>query len=96
MSLNNAGALMRDFWISYMFGMWASSFILCFFDLQRILTVLVGIAAVLMYLFNRHAGTYTVVYSDTGLLLQRHLYLHHYAGIAANESGLAEADQLQF
>jgi TsgA-like MFS transporter len=34
-----------------MFGMWAFSFILRFFDLQRILTVLAGMATVLMYLF---------------------------------------------
>lgn len=51
MSLNDAGALVSDFWMSYMFGMWAFSFILRFFDLQRILTVLAGMAAVLMYLF---------------------------------------------
>ncbi|NRM20482.1 MFS transporter TsgA [Salmonella enterica subsp. enterica serovar Typhi] len=51
MSLNDAGALVSDFWMSYMFGMWAFSFILRFFDLQRILTVLAGMAAILMYLF---------------------------------------------
>ena len=42
MSLNDAGKLVSDFWMSYMFGMWAFSFILRFFDLQRILTVLAG------------------------------------------------------
>ena len=52
MSLNDAGKLVSDFWMSYMFGMWAFSFILRFFDLQRILTVLAGIATVTMYLFN--------------------------------------------
>ena len=52
MSLNDAGQLVSDFWMSYMFGMWAFSFILRFFDLQRILTVLAGIATVMMYLFN--------------------------------------------
>ncbi|MDA4347958.1 MFS transporter TsgA, partial [Escherichia coli] len=40
MSLNDAGKLVSDFWMSYMVGMWAFSFILRFFDLQRILTVL--------------------------------------------------------
>ncbi len=30
MSLNDAGALVSDFWMSYMFGMWAFSFILRF------------------------------------------------------------------
>jgi Major Facilitator Superfamily. len=51
MSLNDAGKLVSDFWMSYMFGMWAFSFILRFFDLQRILTILAGLATVLMYLF---------------------------------------------
>ena len=41
MSLNDAGTLVSNFWMSYMVGMWAFSFILRFFDgLQRILTVL--------------------------------------------------------
>ncbi|OAT15720.1 TsgA family protein [Buttiauxella noackiae ATCC 51607] len=53
MNLNDAGQLVSDFWMSYMFGMWAFSFILRFFDLQRILTVLAGVATVLMYLFNK-------------------------------------------
>ncbi|TDX15673.1 TsgA-like MFS transporter [Buttiauxella sp. BIGb0552] len=53
MNLNDAGQLVSDFWMSYMFGMWAFSFILRFFDLQRILTVLAGAATVLMYLFNK-------------------------------------------
>jgi TsgA-like MFS transporter len=51
MSLNDAGKLVSDFWMSYMFGMWAFSFILRFFDLQRILTVLAALATLLMYLF---------------------------------------------
>ena len=51
MSLSDAGKLVSDFWMSYMFGMWAFSFILRFFDLQRILTVLAGLATVLMYFF---------------------------------------------
>ncbi len=52
MSINDAGKLVSDFWMSYMVGMWAFSFILRFFDLQRILMVLAGAATVLMYLFN--------------------------------------------
>ncbi|MDU7648311.1 MAG: MFS transporter TsgA [Klebsiella michiganensis] len=51
MSLGDAGKLVSDFWMSYMIGMWSFSFILRFFDLQRILTVLAGVATVLMYLF---------------------------------------------
>lgn len=52
MDINEAGQLVSNFWLSYMVGMWVFSAILRFFDLQRILTVLAGIAAVLMYLFN--------------------------------------------
>jgi len=51
MDVSGQGKLVSDFWMSYMFGMWAFSFILRFFDLQRILTVLAGMATVLMYLF---------------------------------------------
>lgn len=51
LDLNAAGTLVSNFWMSYMFGMWAFSYILRFFDLQRILTVLAGLAAVLMYGF---------------------------------------------
>ncbi|WP_058910362.1 MFS transporter TsgA [Entomohabitans teleogrylli] len=51
MSLNDAGKLVSDFWMSYMLGMWAFSFILRYFDLQRILTALAAMAAVLMYGF---------------------------------------------
>lgn len=52
MDINDAGKLVGNFWLAYMLGMWAFSFILRFFDLQRILTVLIGASAILMYLFN--------------------------------------------
>ncbi|WP_313448139.1 MFS transporter TsgA [Pseudescherichia sp.] len=51
MDVSGQGKLVSDFWMSYMVGMWAFSVILRFFDLQRILTVLAGMATVLMYLF---------------------------------------------
>ncbi len=51
MNLNDAGQLVSNFWMSYMLGMWAFSFILRFFDLQRILTVLALLATLLMYCF---------------------------------------------
>ncbi len=51
MDVSGQGKLVSDFWMSYMVGMWAFSVILRFFDLQRILTVLAGLATVLMYLF---------------------------------------------
>ncbi len=52
MNVTQQGQLVSRFWMSYMFGMWAFSVILRFFDLQRILTALAGLAAVLMYCFN--------------------------------------------
>ncbi|MFZ4833110.1 MFS transporter TsgA [Rouxiella sp. Mn2063] len=51
MDINQAGKLVSDFWTSYMVGMWVFSFVLRFFDLQRIVTVLAGLATVAMYLF---------------------------------------------
>ncbi len=51
MSLEQAGALVGNFWTSYMIGMWVFSFILRFFDPQRIVTLLSLLAAALMYWF---------------------------------------------
>ncbi|WP_187484899.1 MFS transporter TsgA [Pantoea agglomerans] len=51
MNINDAGQLVGSFWTAYMMGMWAFSFLLRFFDLQRILMVLAGLATVLMYWF---------------------------------------------
>lgn len=51
MNINDAGQLVGSFWTAYMVGMWAFSFLLRFFDLQRILMVLAGLATVLMYWF---------------------------------------------
>ncbi|AFJ45387.1 MFS transporter TsgA [Shimwellia blattae] len=51
MNLHDAGQLVSNFWMSYMFGMWAFSVILRFFDLQRLLTVLAALACALMYGF---------------------------------------------
>lgn len=91
MSLNDAGTLVSNFWMSYMVGMWAFSFILRFFDLQRILTVLAGLAAILMYVFNTGTPAY-MAWSilATGLLLQRDLYHHHHHGFTADQSTVAK------
>ncbi|WP_297196758.1 MFS transporter TsgA [uncultured Pluralibacter sp.] len=62
MSLGDAGKLVSDFWMSYMVGMWVFSFALRFFDLQRILTGLAGLAAVLMYLFIHGAPEHMAWY----------------------------------
>ncbi|WP_191922439.1 MFS transporter TsgA [Pantoea agglomerans] len=51
MNINDAGQLVGSFWTAYMVGMWAFSFLLRFFDLQRILMVLAGLVTVLMYWF---------------------------------------------
>lgn len=51
MDISQAGKLVSDFWTSYMVGMWVFSFILRFFDLQRIVTVLAALATGAMYLF---------------------------------------------
>ncbi|MFD1800779.1 MFS transporter TsgA [Mixta tenebrionis] len=51
MDISAAGQLVGNFWTSYMIGMWAFSFILRFFDLQRILMVLAALATLLMYWF---------------------------------------------
>lgn len=50
-SIEEAGALVSNFWTAYMVGMWIFSFILRFFDLQRIVTVLAALSTVMMYLF---------------------------------------------
>ncbi|MFH8135844.1 MFS transporter TsgA [Pantoea osteomyelitidis] len=51
MDIADAGQLVGNFWTAYMIGMWVFSFLLRFFDLQRILMVLAGLATVLMYWF---------------------------------------------
>ncbi|MBE5253157.1 MAG: MFS transporter TsgA [Enterobacterales bacterium endosymbiont of Blomia tropicalis] len=53
MDIASAGQLVGNFWTAYMIGMWVFSFLLRFFDLQRILMVLTGLATVLMYWFVR-------------------------------------------
>ncbi|MCK1094833.1 MFS transporter TsgA [Serratia marcescens] len=63
MDIGQAGKLVSDFWTSYMVGMWVFSFILRFFDLQRIVTVLAALATGAMYLFvstdnPEHLGYY--------------------------------------
>ena len=51
MDISAAGQVVGNFWTSYMIGMWVFSFVLRFFDLQRILTVLAALATILMYWF---------------------------------------------
>ncbi len=51
MNIDQAGKVVSNFWTSYMIGMWVFSFVLRFFDLQRIVTVLAALATGAMYLF---------------------------------------------
>ncbi|MFC0227800.1 MFS transporter TsgA [Serratia aquatilis] len=51
MDISQAGKVVSDFWTSYMIGMWVFSFVLRFFDLQRIVTLLAALATFAMYLF---------------------------------------------
>lgn len=51
MDIGQAGTLVSNFWTAYMIGMWVFSFVLRFFDLQRIVTVLAGLSTGVMYLF---------------------------------------------
>ncbi len=51
MDIQQAGGLVGNFWTAYMVGMWVFSAVLRFTDLQRIVTILAGLSAILMYLF---------------------------------------------
>ncbi len=62
MGINDAGQLVSNFWMSYMFGMWAFSYLLRFFDLQRILMVLAALATVLMYGFITGASNHMALF----------------------------------
>lgn len=51
MDINQVGKIVSDFWTFYMIGMWVFSYILRFFDLQLIVTVLAFLSTLIMYLF---------------------------------------------
>ncbi|NDL64490.1 MFS transporter TsgA [Acerihabitans arboris] len=51
MNIKQAGGLVGNFWTAYMVGMWVFSAILRHVDLQRIVTLLAALSAVIMYLF---------------------------------------------
>lgn len=96
MSLNDAGKLVSDFWMSYMFGMWAFSFILRFFDLQRILTVLAGLATVLMYLFINGSPEHMPWFILTLGFFSSAIYTSIITlGCSSDQSGLTEAGELR-
>ena len=96
MSLNDAGKLVSDFWMSYMFGMWAFSFILRFFDLQRIPDRSGGSGnRADVSVHQRFPGAYAVVHPDPGLLLQCDLHLDHHPWFSSDQSGLTEAGELR-
>jgi len=51
MGIEEAGGLVGNFWTAYMVGMWVFSALLRFVDLQRVVTVLIGLSVIIMYLF---------------------------------------------
>lgn len=51
MDIAQAGGLVGNFWTAYMVGMWFFSAVLRHVDLQRIVTLLAALSALLMYLF---------------------------------------------
>jgi len=67
LDINQAGKLVGDFWLSYMIGMWVFSFVLRFFDLQRIVTLLTLLATVAMYLFISTENPAHLAYAIMGL-----------------------------
>lgn len=96
MNISQAGQLVSNFWISYMIGMWIFSFILRFFDLQRIVTVLAAMATLAMYLFvstdNPAYLSYYIL--ALGFVFQCHLYHADYTRFAANQSVFTQAGEL--
>lgn len=63
MNIEQAGGLVGNFWTAYMVGMWVFSAILRHVDLQRIVTLLAALSAVLMYLFiSTTQANYLTVY----------------------------------
>ena len=67
MSISGAGELVSYFWGAYMIGMWVFSAILKRFDLQRLVLVLSGLAALLMYWFNADTNHTHLLYIISAL-----------------------------
>ncbi|WP_017350026.1 MFS transporter TsgA [Pantoea sp. A4] len=51
MNIDDAGKLVSNFWTAYMIGMWVFSYLLRFFDMQRIVMVLAAVSTLLMFWF---------------------------------------------
>jgi TsgA-like MFS transporter len=52
MSVEEAGAMVGRFWMSYMIGMWILSVVLRYVDLHKLVVVLALLATLFMYMFN--------------------------------------------
>ncbi|WP_343154196.1 MFS transporter TsgA [Buchnera aphidicola] len=59
-NIKKTGNLVSNFWMSYMLGMWCFSFIIKFFNLQRIFIFLSGISSILMYVYI-HNSNYLII-----------------------------------
>ncbi|WP_457913648.1 MFS transporter TsgA [Candidatus Gillettellia adelgis] len=63
MNINQASKLVSNFWASYIVGMWIFSYVLRFFDLHRIVTVLASLSSIAIYFFvNSHNPQYLGYY----------------------------------
>ncbi|WP_295164090.1 MFS transporter TsgA [uncultured Buchnera sp.] len=64
-NIKKTGTLVSNFWMAYMIGMWCFSFIIRFFNLQRMFIFLTGISSILMYFFiyskSYSALKYTII-----------------------------------
>ncbi|MGJ3352111.1 MFS transporter TsgA [Providencia sp. Je.9.19] len=67
MDIGEAGVLVSYFWTSYMVGMWVFSFVIKFFDLQKIVVFLACLATVAMYSFVNTDQTHLLKYFIFGL-----------------------------
>ncbi|QFQ32687.1 MFS transporter TsgA [Buchnera aphidicola (Aphis fabae)] len=59
-NIKKTGNLVSNFWMAYMIGMWCFSFIIKFFNLNRIFVFLSGISAILMYVYI-HSSNYLIM-----------------------------------
>ncbi|QCI25154.1 MFS transporter TsgA [Buchnera aphidicola (Rhopalosiphum padi)] len=64
-NIKKTGTLVSNFWMAYMIGMWCFSFIIKFFNLQRMFIFLTGVSSILMYCFiyskSYSALKYTII-----------------------------------
>lgn len=65
--IKQTGRLVSNFWMAYMIGMWCFSFIIKFFNLQKIFIFLTGISTFLMYFFIHNKSFLILQYTIISL-----------------------------